>query len=71
MPFRSSVCNEQFEVLLRGKMENLLSASEHKGMLCLLPASAPSVISFWSAYFYPFLLSKSALLGSEEEKVVT
>lgn len=38
-------------------MENLLSASEHKGMLCLLPASGQSVISFQSAYFYPVLLS--------------
>ena len=39
VPFRSNICNEQFDVHPRGKGENLLSASEHKGMFCLLPAS--------------------------------
>ena len=70
-PFRSNTCDEQFDVCPRGKGENPLSASEHKGMLCLLPASGQSVISFQSAYFYPVLLSKSALLNSEAEKVMT
>lgn len=57
VPFRSNVCNEQFDVHPRRKGENLLSASVYKGMLCLLPASGPSVISFQSAYFFPVLLS--------------
>lgn len=57
VPFRSNVCNEQFDVHPGGKGENLLSASEHKRMLCLLPASGQSVISFQCAYFYPVLLS--------------
>lgn len=54
--FRSNICNEQF-VHPKGKGENLLSASEYKGMLCWLPASGQSVISFQSAYFCTVLLS--------------